>query len=345
MELVFVVISLYDQKQCVSSCDVSSIRGSELPQRQSPRLRTSSSSISSDPLHLNRSITDRSPKLGLDRRSPRSGGPHTDPLTQKKLGSRISGLESQLGQAQEELRLLKQQLAKAESAKKRAQEELHRKKSKKPNPTVPERDDIPGDRHQETDVFEVLVEKAKEGEKIRSDELASKEDQINVLKARLYDLEKERVSLGEENESLKNQLKNTDSEMSSAKAKEDEIASKVSQIGEELEESKETTAKLKKKLESVEEAKESLEAEMKKLKVQTEQWKKAADAAAAVLSGRVEINGRNSERSGSMETHFAGRFVGSPGMADDLDDGLGFGKRKGSGMKMFGDLWKKKGQK
>ncbi|XP_010416825.1 PREDICTED: interactor of constitutive active ROPs 4 [Camelina sativa] len=323
-----------------------SIRGSELPQRQSPRLRTSSPSISSEPKHLNRPITDRSPKLGLDRRSPRSGGPHTDPLTQKKLGSRISGLESQLGQAQEELRLLKQQLARAEAAKKRAQEELHhKKKSKKPSPSVPERDEIPGDGHQETDVFEVLVEEAKEGEKVKSDELASKEDQINVLKARLYDLEKEKVSLGEENASLKDQLKRTGSEMSTAKVKEDEIASKVSQIKEELEESNETTAELKKKLESMEDAKESLEAEMKKLKVQTEQWRKAADAAAAVLSGGVEMNGRFSEQCGSMETHFAGRFVGSPGMADDLDDGLGFGKRKGSGMKMFGDLWKKKGQK
>ncbi|CAL9241123.1 unnamed protein product [Arabidopsis halleri] len=322
-----------------------SIRGSELPQRQSPRLRTSLVSTSSDRHHLSRPITDRSPKLGLDRRSPRSGGPHTDPLTQKKLGSRISGLESQLGQAQEELSLLKQQLAKAEAAKKRAQEELHRKKSKKPHPPAQERDDIPGDGHQETDVFEVLVEKEKESEKTKNDELASKEDQINVLKARLYDLEKERVSLGQENESLKNQLKKTDSEMSSAKAKEDEIASKVSQIGEELEESNETTAKLKKKLESVEEEKESLEAEMKKLKVQTEQWRKAADAAAAVLAGGVEMNGRFSEQYGSMEKHFAGRFVGSPGMADDSDDGLGFGKRKGSGMKMFGDLWKKKGQK
>ncbi|KAK9937647.1 hypothetical protein M0R45_014424 [Rubus argutus] len=37
-------------------------------------------------------------------------------------------------------------------------------------------------------------------------------------------------------------------------------------------------------------------------------------------------------------------FVGSPA-ADDLDDGFGSGKRKGSGIKMFGDLWRKKGQK
>ncbi|CAN6931762.1 unnamed protein product [Brassica oleracea] len=319
---------------------MSSVRGgSELPQRQSPRLRLSTSTVSSAPHHLHRPITDRSPKLGPDRRSPRSGGPHSDPLTQKKLGSRISGLESQLGQAQEELRLLKEQLSKAEAAKKRVQEELHKKRSKKPNPNALERDDIPGDGHQETDVFEVVpAEKAKE--------VDDEEHQINVLKARLYDLEIERVSLSKENESLKDQLKKTDSEMSCAKAKEDEIALKTSQIRAELEESNENTAQLKKKLESVEEAKESLEAEMEKLIVQTEQWKKAADAAAAVLSGGVGMNGGFSEQCGSMEKHFAGRFVGSPGMAaDDWDDGSGSGKKKGSGMKMFGDLWRKKGQK
>ncbi|CAN7085998.1 unnamed protein product [Brassica oleracea var. botrytis] len=319
---------------------MSSVRGgSELPQRQSPRLRLSTSTVSSAPHHLHRPITDRSPKLGPDRRSPRSGGPHSDPLTQKKLGSRISGLESQLGQAQEELRLLKEQLSKAEAAKKRVQEELHKKRSKKPNPNALERDDIPGDGHQETDVFEVVpAEKAKE--------VDDEEHQINVLKARLYDLEIERVSLSKENESLKDQLKKTDSEMSCAKAKEDEIALKTSQIRAELEESNENTAQLKKKLESVEEVKESLEAEMEKLIVQTEQWKKAADAAAAVLSGGVGMNGGFSEQCGSMEKHFAGRFVGSPGMAaDDWDDGSGSGKKKGSGMKMFGDLWRKKGQK
>lgn len=316
---------------------MSSVRGSsELPQRQSPRLRLSST-VSSAPQHLHRPITDRSTKLGLDRRSPRSGGPHSDPLTQKKLGSRISGLDSQLGQAQDELRLLKEQLSKAEAAKKRVQEELQKKRFKKPNPNALERDDTPGDGHQETDVFEVLpVEKTKE--------VDDEEHQINMLKARLYDMEIEKVSLNKENESLKDQLKKTDSDMSCAKAKEDELALKVCQIREELEESNENTAQLKKQLETVEEAKESLEAEMEKLKVQTEQWRKAADAAAAVLSGGVEMNGRFSERCGSMEQHFEGRFVGSPGIPDDWEDGSGSGKRKGSGMKMFGDLWRKKGQ-
>lgn len=338
-----------------------------MSQRQAPRLRTTSSA--SDSNHPNRLITtDRTSKLGVDRRSPRSGGPHSDPLGQKKLGGRISDLESQLGQAQEELRLLKEQLANAEAVKKQAQDELHNNKSKKPNPVTRvegsaseadmiDRDEIPGDAQKETDVFEVPVEKIALEEEPRSEneeaeKLTAKEDEIKMLKAKLYDMEKEHESLGKENESLKNQLSDSASELSNVKANEDEMASKVSRIGEELEESRAKSAHLKEKLESMEEAKEALEAEMKKLRVQTEQWRKAADAAAAVLSGEFEMNGR--DRSGSTEKCFAGGlfdptavvgFIEPPGMADDSDDGLGSGKRKSSGMKMFGELWRKKGQK
>lgn len=333
--------------------------------RQAPKLRTKSAA--SDSNHPNRLITtERTSKLGVDRRSPRSGGPHSDPLGQKKLGGRISDLESQLGQAQEELRLLKEQLANAEAVKKQAQDELHNnEKSKKPNPVARvegsasaadmiDRDEIPGEAQKETDVFEVPVEKIalEEEPKSENEKLTAKEDEIKMLKAKLYDMEKEHESLGKENESLKNQLRDSASEMSHVKANEDEMASKVSRIGEELEESRAKTAHLKEKLESMEEAKDSLEAEMKKLRVQTEQWRKAADAAAAVLSGEFETNGR--DRSGSSDKCFAGGlfdptavvgFMEPSGMADDSDDGFGSGKRKSSGMKMFGELWRKKGQK
>ncbi|KAF8080666.1 hypothetical protein N665_0929s0019 [Sinapis alba] len=337
-------------------------RVSEVSQRQALKLRTSSST--SDLTHPNRQInTDRSSKLGVDRRSPRSGGPRSEPLGQKKLGGRISDLESQLGQAQEELRLLKEQLANAEAVKKQAQDELHHNvKSKKPNPPARvegaaceadtiDRDEIPGDGQKETDVFEVPVEKIdRRSGNEEAENLVAKEDEIKMLKAKLYDMEKEHESLGKENKSLKNQLSNSASEMSNVKVNEDEMVSKVSRLGEELDESRAKTAHLKEKLESMEEARSALEAEMKKLRVQTQQWRKAADAAAAVLSGEFER-----DRSGSAEKCFAGGlfdpnavvgFVEPPGMADDFDDGLGgSGKRKSSGMKMFGELWKKRGQK
>ncbi|KAL0697819.1 hypothetical protein Bca4012_053941 [Brassica carinata] len=327
------------------------IRVSELPHGQAPRLRTSSSTSNSN--HPNRlTTTDRSSKLGADRRSPRSGG--GPPVGQKKLGGRISDLESQLGQAQDELRLLKEQLANAEAVKKQAQDELHLdNKSTKPNPLAGvegsasgseevDRDEIPGDAEKETDVFEVPVEKIAIVEEEDDEKLVAKEDEIKMLKARLYEMEKEHESLGKENESLKNQLSDSASEMSNVKASEDEMAAKVSQVGEELEESREKAAQLKEKLESMEEAKEALESEMKKLRVQTEQWRKAADAAAAVLSGESEMNIQGRSRSaGGLFDQSAG--VGF--MDDESDDALGSGKRKSSGMKMFGDLWKKKGHK
>ncbi|KAK8312400.1 hypothetical protein V6Z12_D01G039300 [Gossypium hirsutum] len=380
-------------------------RGSDMPQRQSPRgthqVRPSSSD--SDPLH-HRPITDRSsPKLG-DRRSPR-GAPQSDPLNQKKLGTRIADLESQLGQAQEELKNLKDQLASAEAAKKEAQQELENK-TKKPKAREPVevnekvspkrtrdskksdcsiRDEVSEDNQQETDVFEVTVEKTAIEPKVETEEvdqvdektnaieissvppaeselekqffqdLALKNDEINMLKSKLEEKEKELVVFTQENKDLEKQLNEANSNISSAKVKEEEMALKLGQVGEELEASKTNTAQLKEKLQSVEEQKGALEAEMKKLRVQTEQWRKAADAAAAILSGGVEINGRISNRCSSMDKHFNGVFetpaggfagyVGSPGLADDMDDGFGSGKRKGSGIKMFGDLWKKKSQK
>ncbi|XP_059661355.1 interactor of constitutive active ROPs 1-like isoform X2 [Cornus florida] len=380
-----------------------------MPQRQSPRvplqLRSSSSS-NSDPLH-NRPTSNKSSKL-VDRRSPR--GTQSDSVNQKKLGTRISDLESQLGQAQEELKILKEQLSSVEAAKKEVQENL-KKKSRKPilpdpmkmqeeqsHPTETQESnkndcsapfEIPDDNQLETDVFKVPMEKVtvepqvkfnqpidqedheskpvvglstesptiSEHEKLYSSELALKNDEISSLKANLEEKEKELEAFHQENESLKSQLNEATLEISSTRAKEEDLTTRLSQLGHELEESKAITVQLNEKLEAKKEAKDLLETEMKKLSVQTEQWRKAADAAAAVLAGGVEMSGKRvSERGGSMDKHFSSMFdtpvgggynpgfAGSPSMGDDLDDGLGTGKRKG-GIRMFGDLWKRKGQK
>lgn len=358
-----------------------------MPQRPSPtprgprHLRTSSSD--SDPLHQ-RPITDRSPKLG-DRRSPR--GTQSDPLNQKKLGTRITDLETQLVQAQQELKSLKFQLTSAERAKKHAQEELvHKKVVKKPTKikrvqgrektpsTVepqdkPESDEVAEEINQETDVFEVPIEKMLDcsidgGKETKlldlenpssCDVLGAKTEEIDQLRAKMEEKEKEMNTFIEENETLKKQLDEAKAKIAEAQSKEEEMASKLSEVRQELESSKANEAWLKEKLQTFEEEKESLEVEMKKMKVQTEQWRKAADAAAAVLSGGpTNVNGRISGRCASMDNHFNGIFepppinayggggyLGSPG--DDVDDEFGGGKKKGSGIKMLGDLWKKKG--
>ncbi|KAK4420634.1 Interactor of constitutive active ROPs 4 [Sesamum alatum] len=377
-------------------------RGTEMPQRPSPRgppsLRTSSSD--SDPVHY-RSRTDRSPKLS-DGRSPRTT--QSDPVNQKKLGTRIADLESQLGQAQDELKSLKDQLASAEAAKKAAQEQLEKKSKKQQKVPEPvevqekhstaietKKDGIvdyetADDVQKETDVFEVTIEKVtvepkteletpadqdeckakpvglpnesvatSQPENASFDELALKNNEINSLKTKLDEKGKELELFHQENENLKSQLNEKSLKISSAVSEIEELKLRLCKVEEELEKSKTGAAHVSEKLEATEKAKEELENEMKKLRVQTEQWRKAADAAASILAGEVEMNGRRiSERCGSMDKHYGNSFepvggyagyVGSPGLIDDPDDVFGGGKRKGSGIKMFGDLWRKKGHK
>ncbi|KAI3457549.1 hypothetical protein Pfo_014212 [Paulownia fortunei] len=381
-------------------------RVTEITQRQSPRgppnLRTSSSD--SDPLHL-RPKTERSPKLAEGRSSR---GAQSNPLNQKKLGTRIADLESQLGLAQEELKCLKDQLVSTEAAKKAAQDQLEKKSNKqqkvpealeieekhstptetqtlnkKDSTIAPETSD---DIQQETDVFEVPMEKVtvepkaelelpaeedefkpksvtlstesaamSEPENPLFDELALKNDEINLLKINLDEKDKELEVFRQENESLKIQVNEKSLKISSAQSEIDELTLRLNKVGQELENSKSSVVQITEKLEAAEKAKEELENEMKRLRVQTEQWRKAADAAASVLAGGVEMHGRRiPERCGSMDKLYANAFtpvsgyagyVGSPGLMDDPDDVFGGEKRKGSGIRMFGDLWKKKGQK
>ncbi|XP_057796076.1 interactor of constitutive active ROPs 4-like [Salvia miltiorrhiza] len=328
-------------------------RASELPQRPSPRAPHSlwtSSSSDSDPVHQRSRTTERSPRLS-DGRSPRS-----EPLNQRKLGSRIADLETQLGQAQGELKCLKDQLASAEAAKRAAQELLD-KKSRKPNKlpnSLEIQDKKQSNEEYYDDVFEVPVEKPalefKESPATPApdslfscDELASKNEEISTLKGKLDEKSKEAHVLAEENAKMKWQLHEKSTKISSAESEIEEQSLRLKQADDEIQKSRTSAAR----------AKAELENEMKMLRVQTEQWRKAADAAATVLAGEVEMNGRRiSERCGSMDKQLygssfepVGRYTGSPGLPDDSDDVYGGGKRRGSGIKMFGDLWRKRGNK
>ncbi|KNA22288.1 hypothetical protein SOVF_034210 [Spinacia oleracea] len=370
------------------------LKGSEGPQRPSPTFRTSrhlrTSSSDSDPLH-HRPITERSPRLG-DHRSLR--GTLSEPLKPKKLGTRITDLETQLVQAQHELKNLKDQLSSAEDAKKQAQEELHKGGTKKQQgvtrkvvgpakPTavaaIPKNysRDKPGDEDvdQETDVFEVPIEKMlvepKEAEmshcSVKSEESSisepekpslcdeassknKKNEEIDQMRAMMDEKEKEIRVVIEENETIKKKLDDAKSEIDLGRKREEEMVSKVKQLEQDLQVSRGKEVQLKEKLVDAEAAKELLEIEMKKMKLQTDQWKKAADAAASVLAGGVGTKGRISERCASMDNHFNSIFEPPPitgfgGYLEDPDDSFGGGKKKGSGIRMLGDLWKKKGQK
>ncbi|XP_042028924.1 interactor of constitutive active ROPs 4-like isoform X1 [Salvia splendens] len=185
------------------------------------------------------------------------------------------------------------------------------------------------------------------------DELASKEEEINLLKARLEEKGKELEVFRQENESIKSQLDEKSLKISSAQSEINSLNKRLTLASEELEKSKSSSSQMNEKLEATEKEKELLENEMKMLRVQTEQWRKAADAAASVLAGDAEANGRRiSERCGSMDKLYVNTFdhvggytgyVGSPGLMEDRDDVFGGEKRKS--IKMFGDLWKKKSHK
>ncbi|KAF3453087.1 hypothetical protein FNV43_RR03521 [Rhamnella rubrinervis] len=100
---------------------------SEVPPRVSPRaarqlrptaLETDSASSSSQ---ATRTPKDRSPKV-KERRSPRS------PVPEKKRPNRITELESQITQLQEDLKKAKDQLRSSESWKKQAQQDAEESK-------------------------------------------------------------------------------------------------------------------------------------------------------------------------------------------------------------------------
>ncbi|XP_047334922.1 interactor of constitutive active ROPs 4-like [Impatiens glandulifera] len=308
-------------------------RGSEMPNRQTPKgptprsSRTSSSD--SDPSHL-RPI-NRNPR-SVERRSPAK----SEPLTQKKLGTRIADLESQLGAAQTELRILKDQLASTEEAKRLAEEQ----------------DNTSGDKQEsqpETDVFEVLVETYDTKKPVRfDDELALKNEEISLLKSIIEEKDRELEITRNGNNAMIEKADELHSLMATYRSKEVVAGLKLGEVEKELEECKENENRIKEKIEAMEASKVTMEAEMKKMRVQTDQWRKAADAAAAMLSEVVmEKNGRKiitTGKFGSME----GKYRGGGGMydaddEDEDDDDLEMdGKRKGW---MFGDLWRKKGQK
>ncbi|KAL8142242.1 hypothetical protein V2J09_015274 [Rumex salicifolius] len=340
-------------------------RPSQIPQKISPvgprRQRTTSSSESD-----HKTNTERSPNLIMR-------GSLSDPLGQKKLGTRVSCLETQLIQAQKELKNLKQQLSSAEVTKKEDQIDLQKKSKKNPSTnkqqlehqgkcTMP-KEEAQEENHKEMDVFEVPMQETIDSKPELKVNLCSPDEskdhplnEIEQLKAELEAKDKELELAVQEKETLKTQLNEANAEISAAQIKEEERILKYSQLERDLEASKATNLELKEKAEALLAAKEELGAEMKKLRIQTEQWRKAADAAASVLAGSADNDlVRVSGRRGSMDKHFNGvfeqplssgypGFLGSEG-ADDLDDGYG-GKIKGSvGIRMFGDLWKKKGQK
>ncbi|KAG2600830.1 interactor of constitutive active ROPs 4-like [Panicum virgatum] len=151
------------------------------------------------------------------------------------------------------------------------------------------------------------------------------------LKAKLAEKDTEIAALTAENAELKKQTREA---AEAAKKAEEDAAANASRAEHDLKEGAAREARMGEQLRASEAAREALDGEMRRLRVQTEQWRKAAEAAAAVLGGDNHLTGLAGNGNG----------WGSPATMPDDGDDEGFGgKRKGAGIRMLGDLWKKKG--
>lgn len=173
---------------------------------------------------------------------------------------------------------------------------------------------------------------------------------VSDFKANLMDKETELQNISEENEMLKLEVNkrettnankgNTDqvNEVDAAKAAEREALVKLNLALEEADKSNWRATRVTEQLEAAQAANYEAEAELRRLKVQSDQWRKAAEAAAAMLS--AGNNGKVMERTGSLDSNYnsiTGK-INSP--YDEMDDDL-LKKKNGNVLKKIGVLWKK----
>ncbi|KAL6577760.1 hypothetical protein OROMI_010088 [Orobanche minor] len=171
-------------------------------------------------------------------------------------------------------------------------------------------------------------------------ELRMLELTLNDLKTNLMENESRIQSIMEENEMLKHEIKKKDTERSKAN---DEVIIKLSSLTDEALRSSKNAERVAEQLGATQASNSEMEAELRRLKVQSDQWRKAAEAAAAMLSS-VD-NGKYVERTRLMEYHASGRRLGSDNCDDTTDDEDEWPKkRNGNVLRKIGVLLKK-GQK
>lgn len=171
-------------------------------------------------------------------------------------------------------------------------------------------------------------------------ELKRLEECVAELKADTMDKETTLQSISEENEMLKLEISKKFSdggkvreEVEGAKAAEREALAKLGIVMEEAERSNRKAARVAEQLEAAQAANSEMEAELRRMKVQSDQWRKAAEAAAAMLS--AGNNGKLTERTVSLDNN----YKCSP-FAEDIDDDFQR-KKNGNMLKKIGVLWKK----
>ncbi|XP_019251930.1 PREDICTED: interactor of constitutive active ROPs 2, chloroplastic-like isoform X2 [Nicotiana attenuata] len=180
-------------------------------------------------------------------------------------------------------------------------------------------------------------------------ELKKSESILADLRASLFDKETEVQSTTEENEMLKSEMKKREMESTkvndevlalaeAAKTSEREALMKLGYLTEEADKSSRKAARVIEELDAAQTANSEMEAELRRLKVQSDQWRKAAEAAAAMLS--TSNNGKYVERTGSLDYHTIGGKLRSP-LSEDMDNDYSPKKKNGNMLKKIGSLLKK----
>lgn len=131
--------------------------------------------------------------------------------------------------------------------------------------------------------------------------------------------------------------------LGAAKAAERDAFAKLRIMIEETERNSSKAARVAEQLEAAQAANAEKEAELKRIKVQCDQWRKAAEAAAAMVS--AGNNGKITERSMSMDNNYNNVMKTNKysNICEDIDDWSDDLQRKKNGnvLKKIGVLWKK----
>ncbi|EOY07757.1 ROP interactive partner 3 isoform 3, partial [Theobroma cacao] len=205
---------------------------------------------------------------------------------------------------------------------------------------------------EENEGLNLKIEKnqSDERESEHATELKKIEAESTELKANLTAKETELHSVTEQNEMLKMEIKKSEMEgskvrdesvvlLAAARAAEREALMKLSYVTEEADKSSRRAARVTEQLDAAQATNTEMEAELRRLKVQSDQWRKAAEAAAAMLS--TGNNGKHADRTISLDSNY-NPIMGSPN-SEDMDDDSPK-KKNGNMLKKIGGLWKK-GQK
>ncbi|CAL8999414.1 unnamed protein product [Prunus brigantina] len=144
-------------------------------------------------------------------------------------------------------------------------------------------------------------------------ELKELKGHVADFRAHLMDKETELQSISEENDMLRLEINKIQMDKSkvnnevvaaveAARCVEREALTKLGIVMEEADKSNKRVARVAEQLEAAQAANAEMEADLRRLKVQSDQWRKAAEAAAAMLS--AGNNGKLMDRTASLDSSF-----------------------------------------